>query len=77
MRSPAFEYPVAHLSRPREQSLADQKDDQPHRCPSCASSSIVATSKTITANSYWRCDGCGEVWSPSRRLSTVPRSWRA
>lgn len=76
MDSPVFEYPVAHMSNPRERS-ADEAADQPRRCPSCASASIVATSKAVTSQTYWRCDGCGEIWSPARRLSVVPRGWRA
>ena len=77
MHSPASEFPVAHMSRSGEQAKAEEAADQPQRCPSCAAATIVATSKVINANSYWRCDGCGEIWSPARRLTSVPRGWRA
>jgi hypothetical protein len=27
----------------------------------------VKTTKAITAESYWRCVSCGEIWNVSRR----------
>ena len=40
--------------------------DTPARCPSCRSNDIVTTSKVVSAEAYWRCCGCGEVWNASR-----------
>ena len=52
--------------------------EPPAVCPSCRSSSISTTAKAPDANSYWRCEACGEVWNVSRR-KTVRRDtsqWR-
>jgi predicted Zn finger-like uncharacterized protein len=35
-------------------------------CPGCESLSIVTTSKTPDADSYWRCTKCGDVWNMAR-----------
>jgi transposase-like protein len=40
---------------------------KPVACPACQSRSITTTARTPDQNSYWRCDGCGEVWNASRR----------
>jgi len=40
--------------------------DTPTRCPSCRSNDIVTTSKVVSAEAYWRCCGCGEVWNATR-----------
>lgn len=47
-------------------------------CPVCGSSSIVTTAKKPDADSYWRCESCGEVWNVARRHSDRQRarSWR-
>lgn len=76
MRSPVFEHPVASAPK-RSTTASDGADDAPQRCPSCASTTIVATSKVVTSQTYWRCDACGEVWSPARRMTHLPRGWRA
>jgi transposase-like protein len=41
----------------------------PAACPACHSSSITTTARKPDENTYWRCDGCGEVWNASRRSS--------
>lgn len=38
-------------------------------CPVCRSNQVSTTSKSITAATYWRCHGCGEIWNQSRLLS--------
>ena len=38
----------------------------PTSCPACQSSTIVTTAKSPDADSYWRCEHCGEVWNASR-----------
>ena len=51
------------MKRPRE-PLVPQP---PARCPHCGASDMVTTSKVIDANTYWRCQTCGEVWNIDRR----------
>ena len=50
----------------------------PAACPTCRSASIVTTAKSPTADSYWRCTACGEVWNVSRRQTSTygTRRWR-
>ena len=47
----------------------------PDACPACRSAKIVTTAKIADANSYWRCETCGEIWTPSRRGSPQQRRW--
>jgi hypothetical protein len=42
----------------------------PSKCPACRSSDITTTSKIVTAQAYWRCVACGEVWNVRRRGAT-------
>jgi len=39
----------------------------PSQCPKCRSVEVTTVSKVVTAESYWRCGGCGEVWNAGRR----------
>ena len=39
----------------------------PSQCPKCRSLEVTTVSKVVTAESYWRCSGCGEVWNAGRR----------
>jgi transposase-like protein len=50
----------------------------PSACPACASTSIRTNAKAPDANSYWRCEGCGEVWNAARRQEPRYRAspWR-
>ncbi len=41
------------------------------RCPACAARDARTTDKTISADTYWRCASCGEVWNPARRDSSL------
>jgi transposase-like protein len=38
----------------------------PTACPFCSSTKLVTTSKVVTDATYWRCEGCGQIWNPSR-----------
>ena len=50
----------------------------PSVCPACRSSSVSTTSKSPDAESYWRCEACGEVWNVSRRRTmTGANGWRS
>ena len=51
-------------SRPAAPSVTE---DVVTRCPSCRSASIVTTAKKPNADSYWRCQSCGELWNSARR----------
>jgi len=43
-----------------------------HPCPFCGSDATVATGRKISASSYWRCEGCGEMWHPDRIRGAAP-----
>lgn len=45
----------------------------PSECPACGSPDVKTSSKVVTASSYWRCDGCGEVWNVGRRRDAASR----
>ena len=47
-------------------------------CPACRSASVTTTAKRPDADSYWRCERCGEVWNIGRRHAEPNRSvpWR-
>lgn len=47
--------------------------DQPPRCPKCRSTETSSAAKRPTANSYWRCLKCGDVWNPA--LLAEPKRW--
>jgi predicted Zn finger-like uncharacterized protein len=38
----------------------------PTVCPNCQSPAIATVSKVADAESYWRCQNCGDVWNPTR-----------
>ena len=61
-----------------EVTQASETPHVPAKCPSCGSSDLVTTSKVVTAATYWRCEGCGDVWNAERlRQGTryAPRRW--
>jgi transposase-like protein len=39
-------------------------------CPACRSADVKTTTPVATAESYWRCLVCGEVWNVGRRESS-------
>jgi transposase-like protein len=52
----------------------------PSQCPVCSSPDVKTASKTVTAESYWRCVACGEVWNAGRRngaAATGASPWAA
>lgn len=55
---------------PPASSSSSQVFAPPTRCPSCGGQSIVTSAKVPAADSYWRCDGCGEVWNDARRTES-------
>ncbi len=44
---------------------------KPTSCPFCGSSRIKTTSEKTDASSYWRCEGCGDMWNVDR-LKALP-----
>lgn len=48
-------------------SKPSDKVAAPARCPSCASTDLKTTSKTVDTSTYWRCAACGDVWNDARR----------
>jgi len=53
----------------------------PTQCPKCRSQEVTTVSKVVSAESYWRCGGCGEVWNAGRRreqtgYAPVRHGWR-
>ena len=64
--------PIDRLSPREEPGL------KPDSCPSCGSKAVGTLAKVITPDTYWRCQGCGEIWNPARveRANRRPgRSW--
>ncbi len=47
-------------------------------CPACRSATVTTTAKHPDADSYWRCERCGEIWNIGRRHSepSGPVPWR-
>jgi transposase-like protein len=39
----------------------------PQACPACGSTAVKTTAKHPDIDSYWRCEGCGEIWNIGRR----------
>jgi len=49
---------------------------QPPVCPKCSSRDTSSAAKRPTANSYWRCLKCGDVWNPSQLASGSGKWWQ-
>jgi transposase-like protein len=46
--------------------------ERPSHCPTCRSRDLVTTGKIVNADSYWRCNACGEVWNAGRLRAANP-----
>jgi transcription elongation factor Elf1 len=44
--------------------------EKPGTCPFCRSLDLSTTSKAISAETYWRCAKCGQIWNQSRLLAS-------
>jgi transposase-like protein len=57
-------------SQPEAETMDDPRDSNeievPSRCPACRSTDVKTTSKVASADAYWRCGECGEVWNVGR-----------
>jgi transposase-like protein len=51
---------------------ADSNVSTPSECPFCRSHDVGATGRKITADTYWRCHTCGQIWNPVR-VNPYPR----
>ena len=58
----SFRYSSRDASAPGHNDLVTA----PIACPTCRSASITTTAKTPNADSYWRCESCGDVWNGAR-----------
>jgi len=47
----------------------------PTQCPECRSKSVGTLSKTITPETYWRCQSCGAVWNETRSRQKPHNRW--
>lgn len=47
-------------------AITDTTESAPATCPFCRSRDVVTTSKHVTAEVYWRCQTCGQIWNPTR-----------
>jgi transposase-like protein len=46
------------------------------QCPFCRSLQVSTVSKAISESTYWRCHICGQLWNPTRLITTSqPRRW--
>ncbi len=65
-------------ARPSAAAVTPPVDGRPTRCPACSSSDISTRARTPDSSSYWRCDGCGEVWNAARSSGVADqrRGWR-
>jgi transposase-like protein len=50
-----------------ERSDSDRTTSSAPACPVCRSASVTTTAKHPDADSYWRCERCGEIWNVGRR----------
>ena len=63
---PGFE--IAAVCTARQESA--EAAAAPKECPYCRSTRITAPTDA-NASTYWRCDGCGEMWNVSRQRASV------
>jgi hypothetical protein len=50
----------------------DAAVSEPTACPFCRSDAVTATDRKRSLSTYWRCEGCGQVWHPERLRATAP-----
>ncbi len=46
---------------------------RPPACRKCGSKDTTSAAKRPTANSYWRCLQCGDVWNPAQSMGRIGR----
>jgi DNA-directed RNA polymerase subunit M/transcription elongation factor TFIIS len=46
----------------------------PLQCPACRSREVTTASKTLNADTYWRCCRCGDVWNVARHRAGLQRA---
>jgi hypothetical protein len=54
---------------PTQEPARSEDTAPPVRCPACRSQQLKTTSKVVSADTYWRCCDCGEVWNVGRHRS--------
>jgi hypothetical protein len=55
---------------------SEQPGERPDACPFCRSKAVGTLAKVITANTYWRCQACGEVWNVANLRTTNTIQYR-
>ncbi len=57
------------FGRPAFPSSTVQATPTVTNCPFCKSTQVTTATKNVSASTYWRCTGCGEIWNPSREVA--------
>ena len=55
----------------KEPTVASEPVGRPTHCPACRSQNLKTTDKVATAETYWRCCACGEVWNVGRQRTAA------
>jgi len=66
------------MSSYNQSDLGSASTNSPKACPACRSTAVTTSAKHPDANSYWRCERCGEMWNVGRRYDGQrrPAAWR-
>lgn len=56
------------------QSATSPAPSNPQACPACRSALVTTKAKHPDAESYWRCEQCGEIWNSGRRQDRPRRT---
>ena len=64
------------MSSGRDASTAlDRAAAAPNICPYCFCGDLSAPGR-VTAATYYRCNGCGQIWNPARLRTRPPLDFR-
>jgi transposase-like protein len=47
----------------------------PMQCPVCRSQDVKTTSPKASADAYWRCMACGEMWNVARQREAARHAY--
>jgi len=51
--------------------VSSEPMSRPTACPSCGSKAVGTLAKTITPDTAWRCQACGDVWKVAKRPASL------
>jgi ribosomal protein L37AE/L43A len=59
---------IRNMNWPRPADDVDKTPVTPAACPFCQSPNVKTKTAAgkVDANSYWRCEACGEMWNAGR-----------